>query len=130
MRRIEPEEAMVDAPGHCRRVAEMISRHAMDADSFLADYEYQYMLTMAVRQVIEQSSHFPTEFRAAHPEVPWSKLKRLRNDSAHDYVMLDNEWVWEVASGDVPAIARILEAELTARGVDIEAELRDSGFIQ
>jgi uncharacterized protein with HEPN domain len=37
------------------------------------------------------------ETRKEHPEIPWSKLVKLRHEVAHEYFRLDSKRMWEAA---------------------------------
>ena len=56
------------------------------------------------------------EFRAAHPEVPWSSVVGMRNLLIHECFAIDLEEVWSTAVNDLPA----LQIQLN----DIRARLR------
>lgn len=63
----------------------------------------------------EASSHMPEEIQEQHPQVPWYKMKAMRNIMTHEYHRVDLRIVWETAQKDLmilkPQIDKIL-AEL------------------
>lgn len=50
-----------------------------------------------------------TEFRDAHPEIPWRKITGLRNIVVHDYFHIDVRRAWKIASRDIPELIQTLE---------------------
>ena len=56
-------------------------------------------------QIIGEAARGLTEdFRAAHPEVPWSQIAAMRNILVHDYFGIDLEEVWNVVVRDLPLL--------------------------
>lgn len=49
------------------------------------------------------------EFKDAHPEVPWSVMKQMRNILVHEYMQTDMDIVWSTAIQDLPGLVRLLE---------------------
>lgn len=62
--------------------------------------------------VIGEASHVPEEVQATAPQIPWRKMKAMRNIAAHEYFGLDLVTVWQTATVDVPALKPLLEALL------------------
>ena len=54
------------------------------------------------------------DFQAAHPEIPWGKMRGMRNRLVHafDYEQIDYDIVWEVASSALPALEPAIRAAL------------------
>lgn len=51
-------------------------------------------------------------FVAAHPEIPWTAMKGMRNRIAHGYFELDLKVVWDTVASAVPALAAQLSGLL------------------
>ena len=41
---------------------------------------------------------------AAHPEIPWATMYRMRNQLAHAYHLVDIGVVWLTATVDIPTL--------------------------
>lgn len=57
----------------------------------------------------EATWHLSDEMRAVVPALPFRQMRGMRNIVAHDYVNVNIEIVWEVATVHVPEMIRILE---------------------
>jgi uncharacterized protein with HEPN domain len=64
---------------------------------------------MAVR-ILQESP----DFAAAHPEVPWSAMRGMRNRMAHGYFDVNLERVWDTARTEARDLALVLDAILAA----------------
>jgi uncharacterized protein with HEPN domain len=52
---------------------------------------------------------------AAHPDVDWSPVARMRDRVAHHYWATDREVVWATARDAAPALRRAVAAALAAQ---------------
>ena len=46
----------------------------------------------------ETAKRVSSEFRNAHPEIPWRKIMGFRNVVVHDYFQVDVHRAWKIAS--------------------------------
>ncbi len=63
----------------------------------------------------EAAIHVPDSIRAVHPQIPWRLLIATRNRLIHGYLGLDDDVLWSIIQGDVPALLvelRALKAKL------------------
>lgn len=78
----------------------------------LEEYLSNDMLRSAVERVVqivgEAASKVSTEFRNAHPEVPWRPIVAQRHILVHDYGDLDDDKIWRVATVHVVALVALL----------------------
>jgi len=58
----------------------------------------------------EAATHIPEPIRAAHPSIPWRQIIATRNRLIHGYLGIDNDTLWSIISGDLPALLRALRA--------------------
>jgi uncharacterized protein with HEPN domain len=65
------------------------------------------------RQISEAVSRLPNDVTELAPEIPWLKIKAMRNLIAHDYAGIDPNIVWKTVRERVPelrkAVASLLE---------------------
>lgn len=80
---------------------------------FLRDTKTQMAVSMAlvilgesVAKVLRLNPHIGDD----HPEIPWMKIKAMRNLVAHDYFELEFEVVWKTVREDLPQLLAQLRA--------------------
>lgn len=76
-------------------------RHAFDADE-----DVQIVLVHLIQVIGEAASGLSDELISAHPEVPWRQIVAIRNRVVHGYFEVDLDILWDVATIDVPHLAR------------------------
>ena len=79
-----------------------------------SEFEGDVVLRRAVERCLEimgeAAKAVSVEFTAAHPEVPWSDMAKVRDRLSHHYHRVDPAQLWTMASVDVPAVALQLDA--------------------
>lgn len=77
-----------------------------------ADYDAEEVLRLAVIHLLqtigEAARLVSDDFRGQHPHIPWAQIVGMRNRIAHDYLNVDYDIAWQVATGDVPVLVRDL----------------------
>ena len=67
----------------------------------------------------EAANNVPDAVQQAHPEIPWTDIAGTRNRIVHGYGGIDDQIVWEIVSGDIPALIPQLQSLLAeAEGQD------------
>jgi uncharacterized protein with HEPN domain len=78
-----------------------------------SEYDRDENLRLAVTHLIqiigEAARRVSPEFRQAHAEVPWADIIGMRHVVVHDYLRVDEDIVWQVASADLPQLVAVLE---------------------
>jgi uncharacterized protein with HEPN domain len=64
----------------------------------------------------EATVHLSDETRQAIPELPFRKMRGMRNIVAHDYANVDLKIVWEVGTVHVPEVCAVLEKFFSGAG--------------
>lgn len=94
----------------------------LDLERFQEDVRTQMAVTMALVLVGEAASRmsalFP-DFTEEHTEVPWARIKGMRNLIAHDYYELEMALVWDTLQRELPNLIAQIE-ELRSRHVQGE----------
>ena len=83
-------------------------RDTSEAD-FLAASEKQDAVIRRIEIIGEATAHLTATTRQAIPELPFRKMRGMRNIVAHDYANVDLKIVWEVGIVHVPEICAVLE---------------------
>ena len=64
---------------------------------------------MCVLQIGELTSRLPDDFKDGHTEIPWRKIKAMRNIYVHEYEEVDFTVVWDVLTKDIPILRQDLQ---------------------
>lgn len=101
-------------------------RHILDAinqiQSYTTDLSYQefsrdrLVQDGVIRQleiIGEACRYVSDDFRAQHPDLPWTQIIGLRNRLVHAYFDINLGIIWDIVQADIPTlktrIGRILE---------------------
>lgn len=60
-------------------------------------------------QLAERADRLSDTFKANNSQIPWHKIKGLRNRLVHDYGNADMDTLADVITKDLPELKRILE---------------------
>jgi uncharacterized protein with HEPN domain len=66
----------------------------------------------AAERIGRYTASLPEDVQAKAPQIPWRKMKGVRNIAAHDYFGIDLSTVWQTATVDVPALKLLVQALL------------------
>jgi uncharacterized protein with HEPN domain len=81
---------------------------ATEAD-FATDQQKQDAVIRRIEVIGEATAHLAVATRQAIPDLPFRKMRGMRNIVAHDYANVDVKIVWEVATVYASEICAILE---------------------
>jgi len=89
----------------------------LDFTAFERDRRTLHAVIYCFIVIGEAERHIPKEVKDRYPEVPWDKMRGMRNFLIHEYPWLSPRIVWETAVNDLPPLLtrlhRILEVEKT-----------------
>src|SRR6266496_6408903 len=74
-----------------------------------ATTEKQDAVVRRLEIIGEATVHLSETTRQAIPELPFRKMRGMRNIVAHDYANVDLKIIWEVATAHVPEVCAALE---------------------
>jgi len=77
---------------------------------FDASEDLQMVVSYLIQTIGEAASHVSAAWRDKHPEIPWRQIVGMRNRIVHDYMSIDADVVWEVATRNIPVLIGQLEA--------------------
>jgi uncharacterized protein with HEPN domain len=91
--------------------ARLIASYLKDTTEtdFLANSEKQDAVIRRIEIIGEGTAHLTEATRQAIPELPFRKMRGMRNIVAHDYANVDLKIVWEVGVMHMPEILTVLE---------------------
>ena len=79
---------------------------------FVRDERTVEAVCFALVVIGEAVANLPEPVQTGAPQIPWRKMKGMRNIAAHEYFGLDLSTVWHTATVDVPALKPLLRALL------------------
>ena len=94
--------------------AERIGRYTasvQEAD-FARDEKTVEAVCFALVVIGEAVTNIPWDVEAMAPQIPWRKMKGMRNIAAHERFGIDLSTVWQTATVDVPALKPLVQALL------------------
>ncbi len=92
--------------------ARLIGTYVKDTgeSDFRADRQKQDAVIRRIEIIGEATAHLSEATRQSIPELPFRKMRGMRNLVAHDYANVDLKIVWDVATVHVPEVRTVLEA--------------------
>jgi len=87
---------------------------SLDQDGFLSNGLIYDAALRNLELIGEAATHIPESVRTANPQIPWRLIIATRNRLIHGYLGIDDDTLWSIIQGDVPALLPLLR-ELRAR---------------
>jgi uncharacterized protein with HEPN domain len=78
-------------------------------DIFINDLKTRSAVLYQLTVIGEAVKRLSTEFRTAHPQIPWALMAGMRDHLIHTYDLVDWDEVWTTAARDVPALLAQIE---------------------
>ena len=72
----------------------------------------QNAISMCILQIGELVNHLSNDFKDHHTEIPWHKIRGMRNYVAHEYGAIDLDVVWTVATESIVDLRRFCSETL------------------
>jgi uncharacterized protein with HEPN domain len=76
----------------------------MSFDDFKNDYKTKFAVIRAFEIIGEAANRIPKNIQNNHQNIPWSKMKGMRNKLIHDYMSVNTKVVWETIRDDLPGL--------------------------
>lgn len=89
----------------------------MDKRVFLDDKRTQQAVILNLLTLGEAAAHIARlypEFSDKHPQLPWKRMRGMRNRMAHGYFDINLDIVWETIFNDLPALEETLYTVIKA----------------
>jgi uncharacterized protein with HEPN domain len=85
---------------------ELAISHAtgLDAEAFAAANHQRDAALFRIAVIGEAASHLPAEIQALAPEIPWERVKGMRNHIIHGYWQIDFVIVAQTIAMDLEAL--------------------------
>ena len=89
----------------CRRITRFIGP---GKERFLASEELQDAVIRNIEVIGEAAKRVSSESRGRLPQLDWKRICGMRDVLIHDYIGVDLEGVWNVASTRIPELESVL----------------------
>ena len=87
------------------RVIQFIDDKHVTKERLLADEELQWYVTTPLSVIGEHASRITDSFRELHSEIPWIKIRGLRNRLVHEYSAINWNIIADAIFEDIPKLA-------------------------
>ena len=83
------------------------------------EFEENETIRLAVRHLIqtigEAARHVSPELQGRHPEIAWRAMVGMRHRIVHDYLNIDDDFVWNTATHELPRLIALLDPLVPAQ---------------
>lgn len=69
-----------------------------------------WAMTYLILVIGEACRAISDDLKKAYPEVPWRRINGMRNRLVHEYSKVDEAYLWEVVSMDLPELKKQMKA--------------------
>ncbi len=80
----------------------------LDKAAFINDIKTQSAILHQLMVLGEAVKRLSPEFRAHHPQVPWTLIAGMRDRLIHGYDVVDLNRVWKTAVADIPDLLALI----------------------
>jgi uncharacterized protein with HEPN domain len=82
----------------------------VDFETFRSVYHMPRTVERCIEIVSEATRHLPEEIKARYPDIPWRQIAGIGNVLRHDYDLVDDYVIWEVATVHFPRLRAAISA--------------------
>lgn len=98
---------LLDILGSARAIRSYVE--GVSRREFLVDQQLQDSVVRRIEIMGEATGRLSTTFREEHPDIPWMRIKGMRNRVIHGYDDIDMDIVWDTVEQDIPRLIRQIE---------------------
>lgn len=81
-----------------------------DKETFIYDWKTRSAVLYQLTVIGEAVKRLSKEFRAEHPQIPWTLIAGTRDNLIHGYDLIDWDEVWKTSTVDVPDLLNKIES--------------------
>lgn len=98
---------ILDALGSAVAIRSYIE--GVSRDEFLANAQLQDSVIRRIEIIGEAAGRLSSAFRERHPEIPWARIRGMRNRMIHGYEDIDMDIVWDTVEQHIPRLISQIE---------------------
>ena len=110
MSKRQPRLLLLDILENANLILEQIE--GIGFEQFLDDTKTKNACLFCLVVIGEASGNLSDEFRSENHQIPWSKIRGMRNHLAHGYFIIDYDLVWNVITTEIPKLKTEIESLL------------------
>ena len=76
-------------------------------DTFQTVYHMPRTVERCIEIVSEALRHIPDDIKARYPDIPWRQIAGIGNVLRHDYEVVDERLIWDVARTHFPRLREV-----------------------
>ena len=77
-------------------------------ETFQEVYHMSRTVERCIEIVSEATRHIPDNLKSRYPEIPWHQIAGIGNVLRHDYDLVDDRIIWEVATVYFPRLRAVV----------------------
>ena len=89
---------------YCDLVNSLIEEYGEDFMVFQSKKSFQLSTSMCIIQIGEYVNRLSPEFKNEHDNIPWRKIKGMRNFTTHKYEHVDLDVIWYAITVEIPEL--------------------------
>ncbi len=97
---------------YCNQVETAHQDFGRSKDRFVESTTYQNAISMCILQIGELVGRLTDDFKTANADIPWRKIRGMRNYVAHEYGSIDFEIVWFASTKSIPELQTFCKSYL------------------
>lgn len=95
-----------------------ILEYAQSASEFVENVSFEmlkndkktaFAIVRALEVIGEASNRIPEEIKEKYPNIPWHKIRGLRNKIVHNYDQIDYTIIWNILQNEIPKLINQVE---------------------
>ena len=98
---------------YCRQVEIAHQDFGCAKERFVESSTYQNAVSMCILQIGELVGRLTDSFKSEYNQIPWHKIRGMRNYVAHEYGSIDFDIVWFAATKSIPELQAFCESFLS-----------------
>ena len=86
--------------------------HGVSYNEFVEDIRIYFSAMKNIEIIGEAAYMLSSEFKSAHPELPWRQIVDMRHILVHGYAQVSPLDLWDTAKNDIPPLRAQIEEYL------------------
>ncbi len=75
-------------------------------ETFMGSHLHQDAVLRNLQTISESTQQISESLKRKHPDIEWKSIAAFRNILVHDYLGIDIDRIWKIASEDIPKLKK------------------------